>query len=201
MQKYIDSATKLIAQRFNPEEVTVLSGQGDNELITRVICNNNAHDIYNCFRISIVDGKYTLYGSRHDNVELKVDNIEIFEQLYDVMLTDNVVRDLRRLYRLGCFTDIPKGSGAEPKKMNFNLLTAANFKVAFKESTELVMNTETADNVKFQRFNDNVIITFDVYDRDSIYKKNTITLNDRGLFKMDICEKLEGCGLDGVIQK
>lgn len=162
----------------------------------------NVNNTIRVYELNTKEGELELrvnYG--RSEIKIYTEDTSILMKLVDKIFDDYCIPMLMTLYKTKVIDKLPKSIKYTPLKINFNNVTIESFKQAFYESTDNVINGETAEEVKINIVEDKLRIDFNVdCGRRGIHRHNSVIINDRGDIRVELCEAIEGGGVETLLQ-
>lgn len=186
INNYIEIAERLIAKRFNPNQVKVFISSDFNELITFIQCDDKSK--HNIFYVQLNGNYYTI---EYNGLKIDINNLEVFEIIYDNLLTSQYLK----------ISELPMAC-TNNRNFNIDLLNIDNFIKIFNYTADNFSNGERAENVSLKKINDELEINFNIdFGRYGLFRDNIIYINNRGNYNIYLCDKLDGSDFEAELSK
>jgi hypothetical protein len=155
------------------------------------------------YSLYIKDGNLELkYGWGSEEVFISVENPHILKMVVIEIFKKHCEPRLIDLYEKNVIDKLPKRTNYQPKNIDFSKLTNQIFKDIFLEATEEVLNSEKVDEMEIKIEDDTLKIEFRVdCGRRGIHKYNEVKINKRGRIRVNLCEMIEGGGIEELLEE
>ena len=195
--KYIKIIDDLSLELFGPDKL--IKAESNN--------NNTSICIYAldklCYTIFTNNGNFLLYdwGCNNERKEIPIDSLDIFNGYAKMILIDFCKPSLIMDYKKKILKKLPENLGIK-NTVDLSRINKKWIKKTFEEITSSILNSESIENIEFKKSIDSLCIEFDINGgRWGIHKDNEIIINDRGNISVNLCDFIEGRGIETELKE
>ena len=200
MEKYIEFLKQEISKRSNLDIFDFII---DNNKIEIILKLNDRGPYWSrleyIYSIKVINNNFILHIP-HLDIEVPIDSMDVFKTYFEVLWEKFINPKLVSYFKSKFIDHLPNGEVATIP--NFNKITSENFSKIFYEVASDYSNSEVAENIIIENINDDLIISFDIYEnRYGTHKENSIKITNRGSVIVNLCEKFEGSDIEYQLGK
>ena len=194
-QKYIEILNTLIEEKIGENLFEVKSNKEDTRISINIINNGGVRG--SCCTIPTENGYFIL--NCFDNT-FRFNSTEMFKEM-SLQIVEDLKPTIIEYYKRKAINSIPKKLNIEIPKVDFSLINADWIIKKFKEASLEESNGEEMLEPEITIGGETLSIKFKVdCNRRGVHKRNNIYINDTGHINIDLCEALEGGGIEDHLE-
>lgn len=206
-QKYIDIIESTCLDYYK-EKYIIAKSDDDDE---RLHILSTVYDRYSLFTFLTKDGNFMInlpffYDDNDNNyhrqpIEIPTDSIDLFKELLKVIIDKKISPSLIMAYKSGVLNTLPDVLNNHMETLDLSKITIEIFEKFFNESTMEESNHERIEDTQLSLIDDKTIeFKFNIdCGRQGVHKSNYAVINNRGLIQVELCELLEGGGIETAL--